>query len=383
MSANPVQARDRSEGYARPSACLSKTTMQLLAECSIAYGATTKSLQLLHGDLASLAVADAVDCLVVSAFPGDYAPTPTSLIGALVRRGMSVQRLASEKEQDLRESFSCWISKDLGPEFPTVGFRRLLCFERLVRGNPAELTMDIFSALMPFVLGDTPIRSVAMPVVASGDQKFDQVAMFESLFRAAVWWLGNGMPLDTVKIVVHSETMAHRLEAVFHTLQDEIAGVTGRPSNISDRRDAEFDYFISYSHDDTNAVDQLMNALVEAAPRVRVFRDRISISAGASWQSRIDEAIECSRKIIALYSPSYVQSRMCKEEFNLARIRHRESNDSVLVPIYLRSANVPLYMRSINYIDCRESDTARIRSCVRTLCSARLERIEPGRKYLT
>jgi hypothetical protein len=155
--------------------------MHLLAECPVRYRMDTKYIRLYQGDLASIPVSETVDCLVVSAFPDDYTPTPSSVIGALAREGVSVADLAKDKEVDLRESFSCWMSKDLSSRFPTIGFRRLLCFEPLARGNPAELTSDVFSALMPFALGDAPMRSVAMPVLASGDQRFDDAAMFDAL----------------------------------------------------------------------------------------------------------------------------------------------------------------------------------------------------------
>jgi hypothetical protein len=53
-------------------------------------GRDQKEIESLEGELTELSPADLVDVLVVSAFPGDYIPTPTSLIGALAARGVSV-----------------------------------------------------------------------------------------------------------------------------------------------------------------------------------------------------------------------------------------------------------------------------------------------------
>lgn len=111
----------------------------------------------------------------------------------------------------------------------------------------------------------------------------------------------------------------------------------------------------------------LVRMLREVIPDARIFIDKLEIKPGQSWQAEIDEALESSLKVIALYSPAYLQSKVCIEEFNMARLRHRESDDGVLVPIYLRTVDpkLRLYMRSLNYLDCREGDPGRIESVCR------------------
>ena len=42
------------------------------------------------GDITELVHLDEIDVLVVSAFPDDYRPTPSSVIGALHRKGLDV-----------------------------------------------------------------------------------------------------------------------------------------------------------------------------------------------------------------------------------------------------------------------------------------------------
>ena len=66
---------------------------------------------------------------VLSLLLGDYSPMHGTLIGALLYNlGISVERLAQQKELDLRHHFSCWLSKPITTEGSP--FSRLLCFER-------------------------------------------------------------------------------------------------------------------------------------------------------------------------------------------------------------------------------------------------------------
>jgi hypothetical protein len=147
--------------------------------------------------------------------PGDYTPTSGSLIGSLERKGLSVQALAESKEIDLRASFSCWLSREFTPEDSGLRFRRILCFEPLVRGRPPELVGDIFRALTP-ILAETPdLKTVALPVVAAGDQGYSVAAMLVPLLEAALHWLENGLPLNCLKIVTHSDAQAAEALHVF------------------------------------------------------------------------------------------------------------------------------------------------------------------------
>jgi hypothetical protein len=332
--------------------------MQLLETCTVHRESEVRHIKLYQGDLAAIPPTEAVDLLVISAFPDNYVPTPTSLIGALDRRGVSVEQLARDKAVDLRDAFSCWLSKDL-PDNARLGFKRILCFEPLRRGNPTELTGDIYRAIMPFALAEPQIRSMAMSVLASGNEHFDEVAMFRSLFAATVRWLSHGMPIETVKIVVYADASALRIRPVFAELA---ALVPAAPPAIAvPDSGSKPDCFISYSRTDSDAVKALVDGLRMARPDLRVFQDTLELRVGDSWQNELDRALENCRKVIAVYSPAYLKSKMCMEEFNMARIRHRESEEGVLIPVYLRSTELPLYMRSLQYVDCRESDLDRIK----------------------
>ena len=69
------------------------------------------------------------DVMIVTAFPGDYSPVRTSVIGALHSLGVSVQALS---EGSIREfpSLHCWLSEPLlRDQAQRIGAKRILCFE--------------------------------------------------------------------------------------------------------------------------------------------------------------------------------------------------------------------------------------------------------------
>jgi hypothetical protein len=95
-------------------------------------------------------------------------------------------------------------------------------------------------------------------------------------------------------------------------------------------------------------------------PALRVFVDRLELRPGAAWQEHIFDSLEQSRKVICAFSPDYLASKVCKEEFNIALFRHREATDGVLLPVYLYTAELPTYMKLFQYEDVREGDRMRI-----------------------
>ena len=180
--------------------------------------------------------------LVVSAFPNDYAPTSSSLIGALAQKGLSVGSLATHKDVDLREAFSCWLSREFIPRDPRLQFRRILCFEPLRRGAPPEVAGDIFRALTPILAEKPEIRTIAMPIVAAGDQGYAVAEMLSPLLDAALHWLENGLPLDCVKVVAYSDTHAQDAQEVFSRQKSDYVSAVQEA-----RTQADYDVFMSYS----------------------------------------------------------------------------------------------------------------------------------------
>ena len=371
------------------------------------HGAKPRRIELLQGDLTELGADEGFDLLVVSAFPDDYLPTRTSLIGALHRKGLSVAALAKDKSVDLRDNFSCWLSKPLSPTDPGLRFTRILCFEPSKRGAPPEVVGDIFRALMPILAEEPDINSIALPIVAAGNQGCSVAEMLPPLLDAALGWLEKGLPLDCIKIVTLRDTQAAEAERIFNARK--LAYLTPRPAAATplagddfllgggvDRGGAsdgnfrsmdsgiaspdtapapafetpaepEYDVFISYSRKNAHDSEMLEKTLRRLRPEIRIFVDRKNLDVGCAWQIEIFESLDKCRKIVAMLSPEYIASKVCKEEFNIAWLRGREADDDIIFPLYLYSAPLPTYMKYKNFLDCREGDAQRIEEASRRL----------------
>lgn len=323
--------------------------MQLLDRLEFTYRGSPRSIAIFHGDLTAMPASEAVDLLVVSALPDDYEPTPRSLIGALERKGVSVGRLAERIAVDMRPNLACWLSEPVQASDPGVQFQRILCFEPLQRGEPPEVIGDIFQCLISVSQGGTPVRSIAMPLLAGGIQGASTVDMLMPLFDAATHWMQFGLPIEEIKIVAYDAVSAGELRGAF--------GVLKRQFELQPPQDGPgkaYDLFISYSWKNKDAIDAFVAELRKLRPGLRLFLDRQTLQTGCAWQQDIFSALDDCRKIVAFYSPDYLASKVCREEFNIAMFRQRDEGGEVLLPIYLADAPLPTYMKMIQYIDCRE-----------------------------
>ena len=65
---------------------------------------------------------------------------------------------------------------------------------------------------------------------------------------------------------------------------------------------------------------------------MRIFLDQRELDHGVAWQQKIYDALAGCRHVAACLSPAYLASKMCQEEYLLARMRHREEG-GVLLPV--------------------------------------------------
>jgi TIR domain-containing protein len=337
--------------------------MEVLDTIVIQSGTNQRVIELCFGDLTAVPPEHAVDALIVSAFPNDYQTTATSLIGALRNKGISVAELARNKAVDLRDAFSCWLSPEIVHRPEGVPYSRILCFEPARRGRPPEMVGDIFRALAPFLAGPPGIRTVAMPVVAAGDQGYGLPAMLEPLLVAAATWMKTGLPLQRLKIVVFPRYMVDQALRSFSAFKrSHTASAPARQHRT------DYDVFVSYARVDAEPVDALVAYLKSAS--LSLFVDRLELTVGESWQPRIFEAIDRCKRLVAFYSPAYVASKVCQEEFNIAWARGRQLGTNTILPVYWSSADLPTYMSMLSFVDCREQRRDDLRLAAEQLAAA-------------
>jgi hypothetical protein len=336
-----------------------QTPFRVVDTIKVMKGPNTGEIQLCIGDLSELPPEEAVDVLVVSAFRDEYSPVPGSLIGSLDRKGVSLEQLAKTKQADLRDAFSCWLSREISVPQPGIQFRRILCFEPSKAANAPGLVGDIYRSLAPFVVGQDPIRTVATPLVATGFQRADSKTMLKDVVEASIQWMSTGLPLSCLKIVCLPRPDFSELASLFAKLKTNYALTVPKEAS-----QYTYDFFISYAHTDEAEISYFTKILQTRHPQLRLFIDRKEMSAGAAWQREIFESLDDCRKVITFYSPSYLKSKVCLDEFNIGLCRHRESKTPVLVPVYLYSANLPTYMRLVQFVDCREFERTRLASAI-------------------
>jgi hypothetical protein len=321
--------------------------MNLLDHLTISYQNQPRSIEIYQGDLTSLRPDEAADILIVSAFPGDYLPARHSLIGALAHKGVSVEHLAQEKEEDLRQAFACWLSKPVYSNDPGIHFSRILCFEPLTKGHPTEVVGDIFRALIP-ILDQMPHPArILMPLVSTGDAGETVADMLDPLVDAAVNWMKLGLPVQSLRIVEFSKLKAAELKGAFAILKRRYTRFA--------QRQFKYDIFLSYCHKNMAEADFLYEELLRRQSGLSIFVDRKELELGVAWQQAIFNALDDCARVVALYSPDYLASKVCADEFNIAIFRDRQT-PGLLLPLYLYSANLPSYMAVRQYKDCREAN---------------------------
>jgi hypothetical protein len=173
-------------------------------------------IQLLQGDLSAIPKEHAADILIISAYPGSYIPVPKTLIASLDEKGLSIAEMARHKAFDLRDQLGCWLSQPLNKEQQAqFNFKKILCFEPWHQTtDQASLVGNIFRCINTFAFSENN-NVIAMPVLASGQQKVSFEKMLPAMLDASIFWMESGLPITCIKLVLFSDEQAKAALPVF------------------------------------------------------------------------------------------------------------------------------------------------------------------------
>ncbi|WP_254301244.1 hypothetical protein [Ralstonia solanacearum] len=215
--------------------------MTLLDSVSIDHpGSIARNFNLYVGDVADM-TSHNVDVLAVSCLPGDYTPSPGSVLGALAARGVSVQAMSGNKAANYEPDLPCWISNPVSNPQPGIAFSRVLVYEPVSPAtNSVNLVSAVFTALSAF-RGSTQ-TSVAMPLLSTGSAGADPSLIMRALFFAAVSWGSRAaFPLSTINLVLYqgNPQLNAQLQTLFASLKNSYQHVdTIPPANFSNQATA-------------------------------------------------------------------------------------------------------------------------------------------------
>jgi hypothetical protein len=301
--------------------------MHLLGSLAFHVGSAQKLLELFQGDLAAMNPHDGVDVLVVSAFPNDYTPTATSLIGALHGAGVSVGDLATRPRYDLREYWASWLSEDVQGQ----GFRRILCYEPAHRAADEHGVDAIFRALAPFVGMKNGARRIALPVVGTGDRGRPIAEVLPPLLQSAYEALGN-TALSNIRLVVRDQSRVDETRELFRVFKDTHLGDLGEHGPL----ETQYDVFLSYSQKWAEDAEVMHEELLRLDRDIRIFQDLRRLRTGQDYRPQLDLAIRSSARVVPLYTPEYFASDACKDEFNTAWALRGSGAPDLLFPLLVR-----------------------------------------------
>lgn len=401
--------------------------MKLLSQITIHREQNDAAIQLLQGDLTAIPPEHAADLLVVSAFPNNYDPFPKTLMAALYNKGIVVGAMAKNKEIDLSSQLGCWLSKPLPKEQQDhFNFKQILCFEPGEKVHEDKTVVgNIFRCINAFAF-DSENNVIAMPVVASGNQKVALDKILPAIVEAAIFWLENGLPLKSIKLVLYSDEQVTEGLSLFKKMKEE------HDVKISETRETDFaeklseksennmpsegihpnsrlvpkmkslnevemqgdfpnreisfsesetelatnteknenyDFFISYAHTHSELINKFVEQLKKTDSKINVFYDKDSIPPGGMWIKQISDTIGKSKKVLVFLSPDYDNSLVCWDEFQCAKLLEYNRKTSVIQTIYLYKHELPLIMGIYSYLDCREGDLDKLFAAIPKLIS--------------
>jgi len=111
----------------------------------------------------------------------------------------------------------------------------------------------------------------------------------------------------------------------------------------------EFDFFVSYTHEDVKQAEWIAWVLNQAGYRVII--QKWNFTAGTNWFAEMDNASRIAERTVAVLSKAYGDSEYCRLEWQQAMELDPGGSERKLVPIRIVAYQPDSYLRQVVYID--------------------------------
>ncbi len=175
------------------------------------------AIALYQGNLVTLSSGEAVTYLVISCLPGDYSPTPGSMIAALAGIGVVVGQLAQNMAANYLGSYHCWVSQAISNQ----SFSRLLVLEATAANTVAWIP-GVFTGLQTYATAQgQPNITVASAMLSTGSAGADPSQVLTALFTGAKTLMNvPAVSLYACKIVNYNSSWDSTLVTTFDSLKN-------------------------------------------------------------------------------------------------------------------------------------------------------------------
>lgn len=286
------------------------------AEISTAFG--VKSIAVMAEDI--LQFSEPIDILTVSAFYGDYEPTPKTLFRALDGAGVSVKALAEEPYIDLREICNVWLSEEITASETKIG--RIGCVEMSpfradrsgVFGNEERMLNAIrayFKMLDIAALAGVRMQTVALPLLGAGSQRISGALTVTPILNECVSFLKRNASVERVLFIEKNQQNAFLLADV---LNRSYAMASAKEERVAVSGGREACAFISYASPDRNIADSLCAKL--EARGVKVWYAPRNVRG--DYASAILDGIKGATHFIVILSENSMRSQHVLNEIDHA-----------------------------------------------------------------
>ena len=266
-----------------------------------------KKLRVCYGDLCQ--EQGEYDVLFCSAYKGDYYPVWRTLIGGLwSEKRISVQELAKYPELDMR-SMGCWLSKEIPGNFKRIGCVELIDPEkRLDKAYLTEITLKSTFSTMRFMLEQAairqiPVRSVALPILGTGNQGIELYYIAVPLIHQCIRALET---IEGLEEITFFERNPFKAEELIQILKE----------TVDAKNEAVPEVFISYCNAQSRIAYQMRDAVTRNG--ISCWMAPESIRAGSSYQEAIPLALTQVSLVALLLTPEAEASPWVPKEIGTA-----------------------------------------------------------------